>query len=300
MSKSNDEWHSYLQEPVARRAALRLLGGVGLVALVGCGDDNATSTGSSTTASSTASSSATTAAGASSSTAAASATTTRSGSSTTAAVTSANVATPIPEETAGPYPGDGSNGPNVLNQSGVVRSDIRSSFGSSTKTASGVPLTIKLQIVKAGAGAVYGGAAVYLWHCDAAGLYSLYSSGATTENYLRGVQQADANGNVTFTSIFPGCYAGRWPHIHFEVFPTLAGATAVGNKIATSQLALPEDIDKVVYATTGYTNSTQNLSGVTLARDNVFSNDAAARQLATMSGSASAGYTASLVVPVKA
>ena len=36
----------------------------------------------------------------------------------------------IPEETAGPYPGDGSNGANVLTESGVVRSDITSSFGS--------------------------------------------------------------------------------------------------------------------------------------------------------------------------
>ena len=33
----------------------------------------------------------------------------------------------IPDETAGPYPGDGSNGPNVLEQSGIVRSDLRSS-----------------------------------------------------------------------------------------------------------------------------------------------------------------------------
>ena len=52
----------------------------------------------------------------------------------------------IPEETAGPFPGDGSNGPNVLAQSGVVRSDIRSSFGSSTTVAEGVPLTIELTI----------------------------------------------------------------------------------------------------------------------------------------------------------
>ena len=40
----------------------------------------------------------------------------------------------IPEETAGPYPGDGSNGVNVLTESGIVRSDLVKSFG----TASGV------------------------------------------------------------------------------------------------------------------------------------------------------------------
>jgi hypothetical protein len=45
----------------------------------------------------------------------------------------------IPEETAGPFPGDGSNGPDVLNQSGIVRKDIRSSFGGSSATATGVP-----------------------------------------------------------------------------------------------------------------------------------------------------------------
>jgi protocatechuate 3,4-dioxygenase beta subunit len=40
----------------------------------------------------------------------------------------------------------------------------------------------------------------------------------TTESYLRGVQVTDSNGQVTFTTIYPACYSGRWPHIHFEVF----------------------------------------------------------------------------------
>lgn len=55
----------------------------------------------------------------------------------------------IPAETAGPYPGDGTNGPNVLTQSGIVRSDIRSSFGSAgTTTAPGTPLTVTVTLVK--------------------------------------------------------------------------------------------------------------------------------------------------------
>src|SRR3954470_15819689 len=143
--------------------------------------------------------------------------------------------TKINEETAGPYPGDASNGPNVLNQTGVVRTDIRSSFAGLSGTASGVPLDIELTIVGASTCAPLANYAVYLWHCDALGRYSLYSSGATNQNYLRGVQAADANGKVTFTSIYPGCYAGRWPHIHFEVYPSLAAATNVANKIATSE-----------------------------------------------------------------
>ena len=58
---------------------------------------------------------------------------------TVAGSTTATECTTIPEETAGPYPGDGSNGPDVLTQDGVVRADIRSSFGGATGTASGVP-----------------------------------------------------------------------------------------------------------------------------------------------------------------
>src|SRR4051812_26633046 len=82
---------------------------------------------------------------------------------------SSGVCTKIPEETAGPYPGEGSNGPNVLNQTGVVRSDIRTSFAGLTGTATGVPLTIDLTIVSASSCAPLANRAVYLWHCDQAG-----------------------------------------------------------------------------------------------------------------------------------
>jgi hypothetical protein len=87
-----------------------------------------------------------------------------------------------PSETGGPYPGDGTNGPNVLVQTGIVRSDIRSSFGTSgTTTAPGVPLTVTLQLVNTNANcAPLVGYVVYLWHCDASGRYSMYSAGVTT------------------------------------------------------------------------------------------------------------------------
>jgi protocatechuate 3,4-dioxygenase beta subunit len=202
----------------------------------------------------------------------------------------------IPEETAGPFPGDGSNGPNVLSQTGIVRRDIRSSFGTASGVAKGVPLTIDLTIRNL-AGAAYAGAAVYLWHCDIDGRYSLYSQGVTNQNYLRGVQEADASGKVTFTSIFPAAYSGRWPHIHFEVYPTLAKATSSANKISTSQLALPEQVCATVYATNGYEQSVRNLARTSLSNDTVFS-DGWAQQLATVTGDVSAGYVASLVVPV--
>jgi protocatechuate 3,4-dioxygenase beta subunit len=222
-----------------------------------------------------------------------------SASATAAAAASGASCAVIPEETAGPFPGDGSNGPNVLSDAAVVRKDIRSSFGSSSTVAEGIPLAINLTIQDAGGDcAPLAGAAVYLWHCDRDGAYSLYSDAAADENYLRGVQAADDNGLVTFTSIFPACYSGRWPHIHFEVYPSLELANDEGNKIATSQIALPKDACDLVYATDGYGQSVQNMTRVSLASDNVFSDDGAARQLGTIGGSVEAGLTVTAIIPV--
>jgi len=204
----------------------------------------------------------------------------------------------VPEETGGPFPGDGSNGPNVLDDSGVVRGDIRSSFGSSTTTAEGVPMAIRLTVRDAASGDAVEGAGVYLWHCDRDGDYSLYSQGVTGENYLRGAQEADAGGTVAFTSIFPACYSGRWPHIHFEVYASLSDATSSGPIVKTSQIALPKEACEAVYATPGYEQSVANLSQVSLAGDNVFGDDGGIHQLATMSGDPTGGYTAALTIGV--
>ena len=196
------------------------------------------------------------------------------GSGTAASTAAAAAAGEIPDETAGPYPGDGSNGPDVLAESGIVRSDIRSSFGTASGTAEGVPMTLELVVSDlADGGAPFAGAAVYVWHCDRAGGYSLYSDGIADQNYLRGVQIADADGRVTFTSIVPACYTGRWPHVHFEVYPDQAGITDSTAAIATSQVALPQDVCDQVFATAGYEASVTNLAQVTLADDNVFGND---------------------------
>ncbi|MFC9334172.1 intradiol ring-cleavage dioxygenase [Arthrobacter sp. NPDC057009] len=205
----------------------------------------------------------------------------------------------IPQETAGPYPGDGSNGPNVLAASGVVRQDITSSFGASTTKAAGVPLTVTLTLLDNANGCVpLAGAAVYAWHCDKEGRYSLYDSGLENENFLRGVQEADATGQVTFKTIFPGAYNGRWPHIHFEVFESMNNATAAGQVLAVSQIALTDAACREVYASTGYETSARNFPNTTLNSDNVFGGDGGIYQLATMSGSVSGGYTAGLHVTI--
>ncbi len=217
-----------------------------------------------------------------------------------ASAAAADCTVEIPEETAGPYPGDGSNGPDVLDQSGVVRKDIRSSFGTSSTVAAGVPLTIRFAVLDlAQACAPYANAAIYVWHCDQAGRYSMYSQGAESENYLRGVQAAGGDGIIEFQSVFPACYSGRWPHIHFEVYPSVDKATAQSNKIATSQIALPADICQSVYATSGYEASVKTFSQVSLATDMVFADDQAAHQLGTISGSIQDGLTVELAVAVK-
>jgi protocatechuate 3,4-dioxygenase beta subunit len=288
MDTDHDHEHGDLDRGLAfdvttlleRRRALKLMAGAGVAAvLAACGSSSKSGTAASSSAS-TASSSA-------------------PGSSTSAsssAAAGASVAT-IPEETGGPFPADGTNGPNVLTESGIVRRDIRSSFGSSSTVADGVPLTVKLKIVDSATGAAKSGAAVYLWHCDIAGRYSLYSQGVTNENYLRGVQEADGNGELSFDSIFPAAYSGRWPHIHFEVYPSLAEATKAGTPTVTSQLALPKDTCDLVYATDGYSQSIRNLAQTSLTRDMVFS-DGAELETPTMAGDVSSGLVASLTVGV--
>ncbi|MGW0420247.1 intradiol ring-cleavage dioxygenase [Streptomyces sp. NPDC003015] len=271
----HDRGLSYDLPVLARRRMIRLLAGAGagagLAALVGCTAEDTPSSAAGDTSSTPEDTSA-----------------------------SAGDCASIPEETAGPYPGDGSNGVNVLKESGVVRSDITGSFGDSAGgTAEGVPLTFTLTVVDAasGCGTPRKGAAVYVWHCDREGGYSLYTEGVTDENYLRGVQETDEQGRVTFTSVFPGCYTGRWPHIHFEVYGSLRDATSATAITNTSQLALPKDVCDTVYATEGYESSVDNLDRLSLESDSVF-RDGHDQQLAAVKGSVEEGYTATLTIAV--
>jgi protocatechuate 3,4-dioxygenase beta subunit len=222
-----------------------------------------------------------------------------SGSSSSGAAGTA--AGEIPDETAGPYPGDGSNGPDVLEQSGIVRSDIRSSFGDPSGTAGGVPMTLELTVTDlANGGVPFEGVAVYVWHCTREGGYSMYSSGVEDQNFLRGVQVADGTGLVRFTSIFPACYDGRWPHLHFEVYPDQAGIPDSTKAIATSQVALPKATCEQVYAENGYEASVANLAKVSLSTDNVFGDDGGVSQLGTVTGDVTTGFTVALTARVDA
>ncbi len=277
------------QQARERRAALRwLLGagaasltGVGAMALAGCGgggsgDASVSSTGM-----------------------------TGSSSGTSGNTAPGSGCTVIPAETEGPYPGDGSNTvngsiANALALSGIVRSDIRASIAGATGVATGVPLQVIIELVNTNATcADLSGYAIYLWHCDALGRYSMYSSGATAENYLRGVQATGSDGTATFQTIYPGCYAGRVPHVHFEVYRSTTTATNWNNKLRTSQLCFPSDTSAAVYASSGYGNSAANNPNISLASDGIFS-DGYATQLASLTGSVSAGYVARLQVGIAA
>jgi protocatechuate 3,4-dioxygenase beta subunit len=289
---------SITRSSVPRRVALRLFGGFGLAALAACGSKSKTSDASLTSTSSPSASLPT--AGASSTTSGATTlvpvTTVNAPTTLSATTLSATTAGTIPQETGGPFPGDGTNGPNALTRSGIVRRDVTTSLGSGTKAA-GVPLTITMKLTKGAKGDPMPGAAVYIWHCDQQGRYSMYNQGVTNETYLRGVQAADANGEVTFDTIYPGAYQGRWPHIHFEVFESLTAASSGVKPVSTSQLALTEASANSAYATKGYEASIANMKRTTLQRDNVFS-DGADRQTPAFTGDAATGFVAVLTVPV--
>ncbi len=201
----------------------------------------------------------------------------------------------IPSETGGPFPADGTNGPNVLTIEDILRRDITSSIGGLSGVAIGVPAEIEMTVIDARTAAPLVGAAVYMWHCTADGRYSLYE--IADQNYLRGVQQADSAGRCGFTTIFPGCYRGRWPHCHLEIFTSLDAAAGGDQPLKTTQLALPQAPCEVVYGESAYGRSLSNLSSLSLQRDGVF-RDSWESQLATVIGDIDNGYTASLTMRI--
>jgi protocatechuate 3,4-dioxygenase beta subunit len=206
-------------------------------------------------------------------------------STTTGTTTSSCTVTST--ETAGPYP--------TKSPSSYVRSNI-------VDGQSGVPLTVKITIANTNNScAALSGALVDIWHCTAVGYYSEYvvnpgggytSVDYTSSHFLRGRQTTDSSGLVTFTSIFPGWYSGRAPHIHVHVY------NSSGTSLLITQIAFPSDICNTVYTTaTDYkAHGTQDTSNTS---DTIFS-DSLSNELATVTGSVSAGYTLTHTVYVAA
>lgn len=211
----------------------------------------------------------------------------------------------LPWETNGPYPADGTNVRegqivNALTEEGVIREDLRPSFGTLTPVADGLRLDLELTLVDADGCTPLPGHAVYIWHCDTTGLYSLYDT--PEANYLRGVGVSDAEGRLRFTTIFPGCYDGRWPHIHFEVFENIEQAVSGEASVLTAQIALPEAESAAVYAgDSRYSNGTRNLGRISIASDNVFGDNSAeeiVQQTLVLSGDVQNGYTGTVTIPI--
>ena len=173
-----------------------------------------------------------------------------------------------PRRPAGPFPGDGSNGPNVLTESGVVRSDITKSFGDASGRRRGRPgrrSTLTLLDV-AGGGSPLAGAAVYLWHCDRAGRYSLYDDAIADENYLRGVQESDADGKLRSrrSSRPPTRAAGRTSTSRSTRASTRRRRRAQAPDLAAR--AAPGRRARRSTRRDGYEQSAQNLAGTSLER----------------------------------
>jgi protocatechuate 3,4-dioxygenase beta subunit len=180
-----------------------------------------------------------------------------------------------PTETIGPYP----------SLTDLIRSDIR-------EGKSGTPVTLTITVVNVNNScSAVANANVEIWQCDAAGNYSEYSQpgfNGAGQTFLRGVQTTDANGQVTFTTIYPGWYQGRATHIHVEVYRS-------GTIIKTTQIAFPESISAAVYVSGVYASKGQ--SPTSNASDNVFS-DGVINELATVTGNTMNGYTATLNIGI--
>lgn len=191
----------------------------------------------------------------------------------------------IPQETAGPFP------LNLSTNQDYFRQDI-------TEGKTGQPLNLKLKVVNINDGcAPISQARVDVWHCDADGVYSGYANqnggvNAQGQTFCRGIQLSDANGEVSFLTIYPGWYPGRATHIHFQVYLN-------NGLIATSQLAFPEEINQVVHQTGVYTSQGQNPTKNT--DDGIFRSpaDALQYQLATTTqNTTTGGYDAFLKVGI--
>jgi protocatechuate 3,4-dioxygenase beta subunit len=131
-----------------------------------------------------------------------------------------------PEQTEGPY---------FIDDQKVRRSI--------TEGKAGVPLTLRLTIVDASTCRPLEGAAVDVWHCDAAGAYSGVQG--DTRSFLRGIQRTDAKGVAVFKTIYPGWYPGRTVHIHVKV-------SLRANVVHTGQLYFSDAVTDAVYRRTPY------------------------------------------------
>jgi protocatechuate 3,4-dioxygenase beta subunit len=175
-----------------------------------------------------------------------------------------------PELTEGPYYIAGEK----------VRRDIRDGHP-------GTLLTLRLRVLDAATCKPIKGAAVDIWHADAAGNYSGFGAGSSSRTFMRGVQRTDKTGLAVFTTVYPGWYRGRAVHIHVKVH-------VGGDVVHTGQLFFSDALTETVYRSAPY--APRGNPDVTNANDSIFVNGGKRSLLSvTKSG---AGYVGSIAMGV--
>jgi len=109
----------------------------------------------------------------------------------------------------------------------------------------GSPLMLRLTVVDAATCKPIKGAAVDIWHADAAGNYSGFGAGRGSRTFMRGIQRTNANGVATFRTVYPGWYQGRTVHIHVKVH-------VKGRVVHTGQLFFSDALTDRVYRNAPY------------------------------------------------
>jgi protocatechuate 3,4-dioxygenase beta subunit len=229
-------------------------------------------------------------------------------SSTTTTSTSSSSCVAATNVTRGPYFVDNQSDPNItdddVDASIPERSDIRSDTKGSTGTQGGLPLYLNIVVgaYSSSGCSSLANAQVHIWHCNAQGVYSDVQASSndndanlTGENFLRGYQYTDADGKVSFTTIYPGWYSGRAVHIHVKVrvFDSSGNITTE----ATTQLFFNDSTTDAVYAANSqYERST---SRDTLnASDSIYNSESPAL-LVDLTGSAGTAFTGSISIGVE-
>jgi protocatechuate 3,4-dioxygenase beta subunit len=191
---------------------------------------------------------------------------------TTTGGTSSAACAVTPTETVGPFP----------SLSDIFRSDVREG-----KAGTLLTLTFKVVNVNASCAAVPT-ANVESWHGDATGNYADYGTQAAA-TFLRGIQTTNANGEASFTTIYPGWYQGRATHIHVEV-------TMNGRSVKATQIAFPEAVNNAVHSQGAYATG-RGPKPIANASDGIFA-DSLASELITPTGNVTSGYSASVQIGV--
>lgn len=217
------------------------------------------------------------------------------GGKTPDTVDAATCADSTPQVTEGPYWVDEK----------LFRSDIRTdpTTGVAREGVS-LSLTITLQNSSGDTCVPLTGAYVDIWHCDAIGIYSdeaSYNPGGGTgtvvttgQKFLRGYQISDDNGQVQFTTIYPGWYSGRTIHIHARV-RTYSGSTLLDNFV--TQLFFDDSTTNAVLGEAPYSSRT-TARDTTNTNDNIYNGAANSSRMLLSLAKTDSGYAGVITIGV--